>query len=149
MWLVLLLVLAFVAWRVYKKRAAAKMAAANGSQEPAPSKAPKFGQGTGVLCSICLRPQANSTCTQCGKPVCPSHNHYINGRTYCMRCKVLCPRCKSELVQAVRPGPSTGRVLGGTILGGVTLGALVALADANRVEYICLACGNRWQPRIT
>ena len=107
-----------------------------------------FPKGTGVKCSICHQPQANATCAQCGQPVCPSHSNYINGKTYCIRCKIVCPKCRSEMVTLQKKGFNAAAALGGYLVGGILLGGLMGASDMDTPELVCMACGHRWRPRL-
>ena len=94
-------------------------------------------------CVVC-----NKTCKQCGGNVCPTHSNYVNGATYCHRCLVLCPKCKSAQISAHKGGFETGSAVLGWALGSVVLGALLGTLGMNRVELVCHTCGHRWAPRV-
>jgi hypothetical protein len=111
-------------------------------------KAIKTRKGTGVRCVVCGREQANATCKQCGGKVCPSHSNYVGGATYCHRCMIICPKCKSPQVSAHKGGFKTGQAVLGWALGGVVLGALLGMSDMGSMELFCHSCGNRWKPSV-
>jgi len=111
-------------------------------------KKPKFPKGTGMTCVVCGKNQANATCVQCGGKVCPSHSNYVNGSTYCQKCLVLCPRCKSHHVSAHKGGFDTGGSIAGWALGGPIIGGLIGLTGMNDIGLYCHACGHKWKPKI-
>jgi len=105
-------------------------------------------KGTGVQCVVCGREQANATCKQCGGKVCPSHSNYVGGATYCHRCMIICPKCKSPQVSAHKSGFKAGQAILGWALGGILLGALLGTSDMGDIELFCHSCGNRWKPSV-
>lgn len=55
--------------------------------------------------------------------------------------KVQCPKCKSTNITADKKGYSLGKgVVGGVLLG--PLGLLAGMHGKNKIELICLNCGN-------
>jgi len=105
-----------------------------------------FPKGTGMTCVVCGRNQANATCKQCGSKVCPLHSNYVNGVTYCQRCLVLCPKCKSAQISAHKGGFKAGSAVLGWALGGVVLGALLGTTSMNNIKLFCHNCGHKWTP---
>lgn len=99
-------------------------------------------------CVVCGERSAPLTCVQCGRKVCRQHAVSFRGETYCLRCKVVCPRCNSDQISAQKQGFKLGRAVAGALVGGVVFGGLLGMIGSDNVELVCMTCGHRWRPRI-
>lgn len=99
-------------------------------------------------CVVCGERSAPLTCSQCGRKVCRHHANAFRGETYCIRCKIVCPRCNSDQISAQKQGFKLGRAVAGTIVGGLVLGGLLGAIGSGNVELVCMTCGHCWRPKI-
>ena len=58
--------------------------------------------------------------------------------------QVLCPKCSSSQVQALKRGFSGWKAVGGAVLAG-PLGLLGGLHGSGKIKVACIACGHTWK----
>jgi DNA-directed RNA polymerase subunit RPC12/RpoP len=59
--------------------------------------------------------------------------------------QIRCPKCGSSQIHSDKKGFSTGKAVAGTIVGGIVVGALAGTAGSNKIELVCLKCGNKFK----